>query len=61
MNTPPNTPSVFLSLSFPYVLLTSLIKERYVSLAYLLLVRGVSSSQRKVRKRYVLKKISSLE
>jgi len=33
----------------------SLIKERYVSVAYLLLIRGVSFGQRKVRKRYVLK------
>ena len=35
--------------------------ERYVSPAYFLLIRGVSSSLRKVRVRYVLQKLSSSE
>jgi len=41
------------------VLLSSLNKESHVSLAYLMLIIGISFGQRKIRKRYALKKIPS--
>ncbi len=41
------------------VLLSSLNKESHVSFAYLMLITGISFGQRKIRKRYALKKISS--